>query len=103
MHLMGEKVRCRPLSGMLPCTFASLLPLPPRWSTSVRGGGRARVDDAAFALQKGATCRSSPEMKAPDLSAHLLSACSRSPLSVGAVANEPANGLSPRRHYGVFI
>lgn len=94
---MSSSVRDAPLHLCFPSSSSSaLVHLRP-------GGGRARVDDAAFALQKGATCRSSPEMKAPDLSAHLLSACSRSPLSVGAVANEPANGLSPRRHYGVFI
>lgn len=52
---------------------------------------------------KGETCQSLLEMKALDLSAHPLSAYCRSPVSVGAVANEGANGLSPRRHYGVFI
>lgn len=66
-----------------------------------------RGDAIVFMMQrlrcKGESCRSLPEMKAPDLSAHLFSAYSESPVSVEAVANEGANGLSPRRHYGVFI
>lgn len=80
-------------------------PLPSSWLHSADAAVRGEA--VVFMMQrlhcKGRTCQSLPEMKALHLSSHLLSACGESPASVGAVANEGANGLGPRRHYGVFI